>query len=352
MEFKKYSEIENSYQQKYINIVVDQGQAGGEWCVTEKVHGSNYGIFANSDEFRGAKRTDFLQITDSFFNHQQILKKYGKRIQEQVYPKVIKWASEFDADYVVKNIVVYGELFGGTYPHPDIKHIPEQQTVQRGVYYSPLNEFYAFDIRVAVVKSGDEETKHVWVPYNTAYAILTEAELLVAKPLLIGTYTECLAYNNQFITTLPGIFGLPEIENNWCEGVVIKPWDSAKHLRNGERIIIKNKNNHYKEKVQKGGKLNALPKLPTELSEAEVAARELIAEFVCDNRLHNVLSKIGEVNQEDFSKVMKAMVEDVKGDFVKEYDMAEYGKYFGKFTGMLCADLIRKNFIDIVNGQY
>ena len=40
MKFKKYSEIENSYRQKYIDYIREQGKNGGDdWLVTEKIHG-------------------------------------------------------------------------------------------------------------------------------------------------------------------------------------------------------------------------------------------------------------------------------------------------------------------------
>lgn len=44
---------------------------------------------------------------------------------------------------------IYGEYFGGNWPadHPaNIKNGPKQ--VQKGVYYTPHHEFYAFDIYI------------------------------------------------------------------------------------------------------------------------------------------------------------------------------------------------------------
>lgn len=40
--FKKYNSIENSYRQKFLNYIVEQGKAAGEWTVSEKVHGANF----------------------------------------------------------------------------------------------------------------------------------------------------------------------------------------------------------------------------------------------------------------------------------------------------------------------
>ena len=50
-------------------------------------------------------------------------------------------------------LYIFGELFGGGYPHPDFPFVPEE-LVQTGIYYCPGLEFYAFDI--ATVSSGSK----------------------------------------------------------------------------------------------------------------------------------------------------------------------------------------------------
>jgi hypothetical protein len=50
---------------------------------------------------------------------------------------------------------IYGEYFGGNWPvnHPNaVKNAPKQ--VQKGVCYSPLHEFFAFDIFVTTSETA------------------------------------------------------------------------------------------------------------------------------------------------------------------------------------------------------
>ena len=131
-------------------------------------------------------------------------------------------------------------------------------------------------------------------------------------------------------------------------GVVIKPLTAPKHFRNGERIILKNKNDKWSEKSH----APKVPKIPFEVTPEILEQRNAIEQFITENRLHNVLSKIGPVAKEDFGKIMKPFVEDIAKDFAKEYDMAEYGKEFGKYCSRRAAEMIRENFIKIVNGEF
>jgi hypothetical protein len=45
---------------------------------------------------------------------------------------------------------VFGELYGGRYPHPEVDHgsAEQRKPVQAGIYYSPTLRFIAFDVRV------------------------------------------------------------------------------------------------------------------------------------------------------------------------------------------------------------
>jgi hypothetical protein len=46
----------------------------------------------------------------------------------------------------IERVLLFGELCGGRYPHPDVEPDARVEAVQTGVYYSPTIEFYAFDI--------------------------------------------------------------------------------------------------------------------------------------------------------------------------------------------------------------
>ena len=106
---------------------------------------------------------------------------------------------------------IYGELFGGEYPHPNVPKIvchfqtiihnyqSELQAVQTGIYYCPSLEFYAFD--VAIQTKGAERD---YLDYDAAIALFKEAKLFYAEPLFTGSYEECLEFPIKFKTTIPG----------------------------------------------------------------------------------------------------------------------------------------------------
>lgn len=339
MEFKEYSEIENSYNKKQLNIAVEQGLTRGLFNCTEKVHGSSMVFMADHDGVQCGKRTAPLTMEDKFFNFQQVFKEHANAVQA-LFNDVV------GRDTNIKQVSVYGELYGGHYPHPDVPSVDNQTIVQRGLWYSPTNRFYGFDIRTM-----DYDGKFVWLPYVKCVSLFKEHSIPYAEPLFIGTLDECLAYDNCFQTKIPEKLGLPPIENNLCEGVVIKPWEESLHYGNGARVIFKNKNDHYVEKVQKGGKLR-IPQPKHVPTEEENKALELFSMFVNDNRLKAVLSKHGEVAQDQFQVINKALIDDVRKDFVKEYDLKDYGQWFGKYVPRMTAELIRENFVDIINGEF
>ena len=80
MEFKKYSSIENSYQEDIINSIIEQGYANLEYVVQEKVHGANLSFITDGKHILAAKRVELIVENENFFNYQQVLGKYENKI--------------------------------------------------------------------------------------------------------------------------------------------------------------------------------------------------------------------------------------------------------------------------------
>jgi len=330
--FKKYTSIENSSRTGFINDIIEQGFDAVTYVVTEKIHGANFGIAYDGREMIPQKRTTSLNLEDNFYGFQDLVKKYEDDIK-----KIYKLTG---AD----RIIVYGEIFGGSYPHPDVKR-ENVGMVQKGVYYNPKTDMIAFDILLG--KDGDSS----WVSYETVLTgIQPELEVLqFVKPLFVGSFEDACNFNNEFSTTIPALYKLPDIENNIAEGVVIKPYSTDFFLSTGSRVIIKNKNEKWAE--------NATQAKPTKsqrvgLTDEEAEQLAVINTFVTDNRLKNVLSKIGPVTKTDFGKILTAFVDDVKEDFIKDYDMYDYGQIFGSHGRQSMALKIRKNFLNIIDGNF
>jgi Rnl2 family RNA ligase len=141
---------------------------------------------------------------------------------------------------------------------------------------------------------------------------------LYAKTLFRGNFDECLRYPNEFPSQISGWLGLPPIEGNVCEGVVIRPVEPI-YLRNGSRILLKNKNARFAEK--KSLKKRE-PKLFTEpaYSEALNALLPVAETYVTENRLTNVESHIGQISiPRDAGKLIGLFNKDILEDFLKEH---------------------------------
>jgi len=336
MKYRKYNEIENSKRAKFLDKIYEQGKSNGIWLVTEKVHGANFSIRYDGSNFYCGKRTDWIVDTDnSFYNYTDIRDRHINRIKG-LYNHL-----KNDLKYDFDTLTLYGELCGGNYPHPEVKRDPKATKVQDGIYYSPYNEFYVFDMML------DDE----YINYNIAEVALTEFSFLYATILWAGTLEECLEYKNIFQTTIPKQLDFPDIENNNCEGVVIKPNDTR--FMGHSRVILKNKNDKWKETGKK-------QKIRTEYKFSDKTQNMLdeLFTYITENRLRNVLSKEGEVDNKMFGFIMKKFTEDIMKDFLKDnqhsYDLLqkEDRRVIQKRMSMESANMLRENFLNIIDGIF
>jgi len=335
MEFKKYNSIENSYQEDFINLIIEQGFGDLEYVVQEKVHGANLSFITDGQNILSAKRTELILDNEEFYNSKFVLTNYKS--------KILNLHKAISANIETKTVTIFGEIFGGGYPHPNILKDDTAKLVQRGIYYCPQNDFYAFDILLDNDKYLDVETANVY---------FEKLGFVYAKTLHKGTLKDCLAYSNTFKTIIPTEYKLPELDGNICEGVVIRP-TQATFFRNGSRVIIKNKNEKWAENnnyIDKGI-LNKLLHEGEELSEEASFLCEEVYKLITQNRLDNLISKIGEVNpKKDLGKVLGLYNKDVLTDFLKnfkdKYDTLEKheSKAINKFVNKHAGQLINDHF--------
>jgi len=327
MKFIKYNSIENSYRQEFIDKIITEGKAHGEWFVAEKIHGANFSIWMNRTRTRIAKRTCFLADDDNFYGVQElkegILKK-ARHIYREAFPQF------------PEQLVIFGELFGGTYPHPEVKIDPKAKKVQKGVYYCPHNDFIVYDIKV-----GGR-----FLNFETMQIICEQVGLRFVKTIFKGSFKECLEYPNDFLSTIYREYGLPPIEGNICEGIVIRPNDT-RFLNNQKRIILKSKNDKFKEKERKPEKIKV------ELPEEGKKALEEMLSMITENRYDSAISKIGEVKMSDFGKIQGMIQKDIYEELMKNTKMYfDYNnlekvekKLIQKTVGREVASLIRKKLL-------
>ena len=334
-DFKKYSSIENSYNRSFMEKVSLEMPTDLTWVVQEKVHGTNTSFLCDGKTVDFAKRTSVLGKDENFYDFPELLNRYQGKVMsmfnglKKTYP-------------TITSISVFGEMFGGGYPHPDVAKANNVSLIQKGVYYSPIHEFYGFDIYLF---DGDDSR---YLGVDEANDLFEKYGFFYARRLFQGSLKECLEYPNAFNTNIPEWLGLPVIEDNICEGVVIRPIVPM-YFRNGSRVLIKNKNEKFAEK--KSVKKNPTS-TPVEMSDALKALLPVAEQYVNENRLANVVSHIGEVEfPKDFGKVMGALTKDAIEDFLKEHKDAymalEKGdqKQVNKRMSSMSADVVKKVYM-------
>lgn len=296
MEFKKYNSIENSYRQEFLERVATTTINSNDFVVLEKVHGANFSLITNGSDLKSAKRTSMLEDTDKFYNH--------TLIKELYYEKMLALFEAVKTHYPeTESITVFGELFGGSYP--DVEQARDAMKVQKGVFYAPYNDFYAFDIMI---------NQTFYLDVIEVNQLLEAHGFFYAKILFRGTLKEALAYPNAFNSNVPEWLNLPEIKDNICEGVIIKPV-KPHFLPNGNRVIIKNKNAKWSEKSK-----SSKPTKCIELSkEANILLTEL-ERFVNANRLANVMSKEHDLDSNHIGKLIGLLSKDAFEDFMKDFE--------------------------------
>lgn len=337
LEFKKYSSIENSFNREFMERVMAEMPADLEYVVQEKVHGANTSFLCDGNEVKFAKRTSVLAEGENFYEYAELLEAYKDR--------VLSLFGKVKARYPkITHISVFGEMFGGRYPHDNVKVSHKLSLIQKGVCYTPEHEFYGFDIYLF------EDGNNRFLPVDEVNELFEVEGFFYARTLFRGTLIECLKYPNAFESKIAEWLGLPTIEDNICEGVVIRPVVPM-YLRNGSRVLIKNKNERFSEKksVKTRNKLFAEPVPYSEALKALLPEAEV---YVTENRLANVVSHIGEVHfPKDFGKVMGLFSKDVLDDFLKEHgsaytvlDKCEQ-KSLNKELNKLCTTLVKKVYM-------
>jgi Rnl2 family RNA ligase len=187
------------------------------WVVTEKIHGANFCFLLEAGQIRCAKRKALLEPSEAFFNHHVVL--------ERLRPALLRlWGLLTQNNPGLVRAWVFGELFGGAYPHPEVTPLPQVQAIQTGVWYSPRVEFMGFDL--AIAQEGDDpEGPRRYLPWAQARELAQSSELPWCQALLEGSLSQAQAYPVGFDSTIPALLGLPPLPagQNKAEGIVLKP---------------------------------------------------------------------------------------------------------------------------------
>lgn len=332
MIFKKYSEIENAYNSKFISKIEEQFPeevSQSVWVVTEKIHGANFSFLKHRDKLICCKRSGPIPEDENFYNHQEIINKYGDNVS-----RLIDYIGEEFKSH--GDIQIYGEIYGGS-SNDAVKS--KFKAVQKGVFYTPEIEFAGF---------GAKLDNNSWVPRLKFVQLATEFGVPTAPVLAICNFSKALEYSNKFNSIVARDAGYV-FDDNICEGVVIEP-DRTLYLRSGERVIIKNKNSQFSEKVH-GGTL----KTRVIREQDEDVTRQLteVKSLVNMNRVNAVISKIGQIDKTRIGMLIGLTAQDALDELNKttQYRIVlteDQIKSVNTSTNKLVSNLIKQNLADIL----
>ena len=237
MIFRKYSEIENTYNQKFIKTLRDEGftDPSIEYVCENKIDGSNMQVSIDEKgSFNFGSRTQMYQPHSDFqgssacFLKEHIKEKLFKLkdliANNQKVIDILKERAGIDPtkeDIKTKFVLtVYGELCGGMYRHPDVEKVKGAIKIQGRVDYHPDNKFVPFDI----VLRWPNGSTIMYFDQDEVVELCKQVALPYPIILFKGTFDECLNFPVEFIDKTGNIlWGLPIIEKNISEGIVIKP---------------------------------------------------------------------------------------------------------------------------------
>lgn len=237
--------------------------ARGDWVATEKIHGGQLVLGYDGGTLHVGKRKAWLRPDEAFFGWQLL----RDRFQAAAEAALARGGAA---------VRIFGELYGGAYPHPDMPAAPGMAPVQTGVWYSPTVRYALFD-----VLGGDGR----FLPYAEVAAVAAAGGLDVVPLLARGSRTSLDAVPVRFPTRVPALLGLPPIDGNLAEGVVLRP-DSP--MTPADRPVRKLKIEEFDEQ-----RFSASRKWDPWLHLSPAELREIAETLVNGPRLASARSKVG-----------------------------------------------------------
>ena len=315
-------------------------------CVClNKIHGMNIQVAFESNKGNDFNinleniytREDKLTIENDNYNAHLVL---GPLFTSGKFNKLLNIFKEkyLLQDEICESFHLFGELFGGWYRHSIIP-VTNMGCVRinKGVYYTPCNNILFFDIYIKT------DQRECYLDWTVVQDLLTSASLDYPDIIFKGTLQECLDFNPVFIDPTYKKYGLPEIENNYSEGVVIRPIKESAYGYNfgGDRLILKNKHQKFSEKQKQHNKA------AKEIFTINLVEFDLVSEYINQQRLDNCFSHlIIEKDIKNFPILIKSFYDDIIKDFKIDNDIShlskEEEKALNKFINKKASELVKQ----------
>jgi Rnl2 family RNA ligase len=281
-------------------MILEDDRKFQTWHVSEKLHGGNFSIIFDGKTIKHCRRTDVLQPDENFYNYKEDLAFAVPKVKE-----IFNLISSKFVLTLVNYIQVYGEYFG--------------PKIQKGINYGDKRDWYIFDIKI----NGS-----YYLNFSFVQELCKEVGLTMPPFIFSGTLDECLKCSNEFDSKILGI------EDNVCEGIVIRPEETF--YIGTTRVIIKNKNAKWEEKAKVKRKIK--PQEKHVITEEEL---EFLS-YINENRINSVISKDPKV-AENFGSLMSATIKDA---------MEEFPCKISKYLNKNIAEIIRPVFLEKMNDNF
>lgn len=287
--FQSYPKIPESFDAFQLSEADYRLLKKTDWVVTEKIHGANFCVLSNEATTSFAKRKEILTDEENFFGYHALRDDLMAKVKT-LFTQMLEGHPDTRA------VAVYGELFGGAYPHPEVPSIKGVQAIQTGIYYCPEVRFWVFDI------VNITDTSSYFVDFTTMTEVCEAVNLPYVPALLKGSFNEAQNYSIEFESTIPALLNLPPLslkQKNLAEGIVIKPAQSLlmDTSKGWIRPVIKKKIKLFSEdsRYQQAQKWSGDTGASQQLGEVLMVVQNLVNQ----NRLNNVISKIGALNTQN-----------------------------------------------------
>jgi Rnl2 family RNA ligase len=271
------------------------------WYVTEKIHGANFQLRTDGKVVQAGTRNKFVDDADLVNFH------HCGEVIEANRGHILKLFEELQTAHACKEVVVYGELFGGQYPG-----FPKTtKPVQKQIQYCPKVTFAGLDILM--------DSKFLDKPVSDA--LLANSGMFHVCNLFAGTKEEAFAYSVSHFaepTTVPTWFELEPIVNqpNVREGHVIQP--GGVYFCGFDRVIFKHKNELWSESCKSNKPVTSGKMAESELFQEAV-------EMITPTRVSNVLSHF--TNAPHRAKLIGLVVQDIIDELSTSVDKKQKQKF-------------------------
>lgn len=356
MKFKKYSEIENTYNSSIIDKIRFNNLDAPSimYGCYRKLDGSNLQFSIDEQGSLQVGSRNQLVTGTNFMNWKAVAKRDGIKeklsyIKSEIAmfhinnERLNDWLKTININKF--SLTMFGEICGGLYRHPDVERDNTSVRIQGRIDYSPSNQWVPFDLRLTCSGSS------FIVDMDLLKNLCDMANLKCQIEEFRGTFDECLNFSPVFNDdTGHRFWGLPIIENNVAEGVVIKPIIPT--FIGESRIILKNKNPKYKERIRATKTNN---KANPGIKDRERYWFDILKEYMNENRVLTAISKVG---CENFGNIMKESCCDALKDFRKEnpkfeederqndpkdFNVGNITKAFNKYSSNIVREVFLKN---------